>query len=97
MYECAFLPATLVRVEQGTHNLALAAEIRAERAASGLTQAQLAEKSGINYETLKFVLKGTRPINVTQIVQLSQAFGIEPADLVERAMARAQRMNTGQE
>lgn len=84
--------AKLGPVEKGTHNLALAAEIRAERAASGLTQMQLAEKSGINYETLKFVLKGTRPINVTQIVQLSRAFGIEPAVLVERAMARAERM-----
>lgn len=79
------------------HNRALAAEIRAERAASGLTQAELAEKSGINYQTLKLLLKGTRPINVTQIVQLSQAFGIEPAVLVERAMARAQRMSPGQE
>lgn len=85
-----------VGVEQGTHNRALAAEIRAERAASGLTQAQLADKSGIKLVTLQLLLKGDRPINVTQIVQLSRAFEIQPADLVDRAMARAERMTAGQ-
>ncbi|MDN4616452.1 helix-turn-helix transcriptional regulator [Leifsonia sp. F6_8S_P_1B] len=82
-------------MEQGKHTRALAAEIRAERAASGLTQAQLADKAGINYETLKLLLKGTRPINISQIVQLAQAFDISPADLVERAMDRASRMSDG--
>lgn len=82
-------------MEKGTHNLALAAEIRAERAASGLTQKQLADASGINYETLKNVLKGTRDINVTQIAQLAAAFNIPASDLVERAMIRAERMSEG--
>lgn len=79
------------------HNLALAAEIRAERAVQGWTQKELAERSGINYHTLLNVLSGERDINVTQIVQLSGAFNMDPSELVERAMARAQRMSAGQE
>ncbi|MFF2054154.1 helix-turn-helix domain-containing protein [Leifsonia sp. NPDC058194] len=82
-------------MEKGTHNLALAAEIRAERAAKGLTQKQLADISGINYETLKHVLKGDRDINVTQIAALADAFDIPARDLVDRAMARAERMSAG--
>lgn len=77
------------------YNSALAAEIRAERAAKDLTQRQLADASGINYETLKNVLKGSRDINVTQIVQLAGAFGISAQELVEHAMARAERMSAG--
>jgi transcriptional regulator with XRE-family HTH domain len=76
------------------HTRALAAEIEAERAAQRMTQKQLADASGINYQTLaKHVLKGDRDISIGQIVALSEAFGIEPADLINKTMARAARMD----
>lgn len=93
---CANSCVTLGPVEKGVHNAAMAAEIRAERAVQGWTQRQLAEKSGINYHTLLNVLDGSRDINVTQIVQLAAAFAMDPKELVERAMARAERMSAGQ-
>jgi len=82
-------------VEKGLHNQALAAEINGERAAQGLTQRQLAAKSGVNYHTLLNVLDGSRDINVTQIVKLAAAFDLDPSELVERAMTRAERMSAG--
>lgn len=69
-------------------NLAMAAQIRAELSAKGWTQVQLAEKSGVNFETLKRVLKGTRDINVTQMDQLALAFGLPLPTLIERAVDR---------
>lgn len=83
------MPANLS--PQSPINHALAAEIRAERAAAGLTQQQLATASGINYETLRLVLTGERPINITQIVALATVFSITPADLVHRATRRLER------
>lgn len=80
-------------VEKSPANLAMAAQLRAEQKANGLTQEQLAAASGINYETLKRILKGTRDINVTQIVALADAFGMSPQKLVQLASERLERMN----
>lgn len=74
--------------EKSPANLAMAAQIRAEQHAAQMTQQQLAAKSGVNYETLKRLLKGSRDITATQIVDLAGAFGIEPAVLVQRAVDR---------
>lgn len=74
--------------------MAMAAQLRAEQTANGFTQARLAEASGINYETLKRILKGTRDINVTQIAGLAKAFGMSPQELVRLASERLERMKT---
>lgn len=80
--------------EKSPANMAMAAQLRAEQTAAGFTQAQLAEAAGINYETMKRLLKGTRDINVTQIAGLAAAFRMSPYELVRLASERLERMNT---
>lgn len=74
--------------QKSAANCAMAAQLRAEQSARNLTKAQLAEMSGVNFETLKRILQGVRDINVTQITALAGAFGIPPATLVARAEDR---------
>jgi transcriptional regulator with XRE-family HTH domain len=84
------LDSTIVETndQKSAANRALAAEIRAERAAVGLTVKELAVRSGVPYGTLNRILPGERDINYTQIVQISAALGLDPAELSNRAMRR---------
>ncbi|TDW69128.1 transcriptional regulator with XRE-family HTH domain [Curtobacterium sp. PhB25] len=69
-------------------NQALAAEIRAERAAVGITVRELALRSGVPYGTLNRILPGERDISFGQLTQLAGALGVTPSDLSERAVRR---------
>lgn len=70
---------------------AVAAELRAYRAASRLTIDQLAETTGIGSRTLKRLLNAQRDIDVRVIDLLSTALEFDPEELMARARARAQR------
>lgn len=73
----------------------MAAEIRAERAASDLTIVDLSTLSGVAESTLKRILKGTIDVNMSDLGGLAHAFTekqgkpVTPSDLVERAVKRA--------
>lgn len=69
-------------------NQALAAEIRAERAAVGITVRELALRSGVPYGTLNRILPGERDISFGQLTQLAGALGLTPSELSERAVRR---------
>jgi transcriptional regulator with XRE-family HTH domain len=77
----------LLRVEKSVLNEALAAEIRAERARKKVTIKDLAIASGMVESTLNRALAGQRDINVTQIGHLARALSIDPAVLIDRAVA----------
>jgi transcriptional regulator with XRE-family HTH domain len=88
-----FRPRIVVVPElKSLENRAMAAAIRAERSASGMSQEQFAVASGVNFETLKRILRGERDINITQISGIAAAVGISPAELVSRAEARLRDM-----
>lgn len=70
---------------------AVAAQIRAERAATGLTQAQVIERSEMARTTYLRVEDGTRPVDMTQIEAISRALGISVTTLVARAEQRAEQ------
>lgn len=75
-------------------NEATAKALSAERAASGLTIKELAEKSGIPERTLIRVLKGERDINMLQISKLAPVYGMQPHEIIveaERYIARDRR------
>ena len=75
-------------------NEATAKALSAERAASGLTIKELAEKSGIPERTLIRVLKGERDINILQISKLAPVYGMQPHEIIveaERYIARDRR------
>lgn len=71
-------------------NLAMAAQIRAERAGhrDRITVKELALRSGIAYGTLNRILSGERDINVTQIARIAAALDVKPEKLVTGAVER---------
>lgn len=75
-------------------NEATSKAIAAERAAAHLTIKELARKSNLNERTLIRLLQNERNINVIQLAQLAEVFGIYPHELIESAerfIARADR------
>lgn len=75
--------------ERGTWSGAVAATIRAERAARGWTQDQLAEKSGVSRPTIARFELGERVPDVMQLYRLAAAFGLHTSALIEAAERRA--------
>jgi transcriptional regulator with XRE-family HTH domain len=73
----------------------LAAQIRAERAASGMTQEQAARAAGLAKMTYRRLESGERVVDVTQMDKLARAFGLSMTELVERATARTERFSEG--
>jgi transcriptional regulator with XRE-family HTH domain len=69
-------------------NRALAAEIRAERAAVDITVRELALRSGVPYGTLNRILPGERDISFGQLTQIAAALGVTPSELSDRAIRR---------
>ena len=71
-----------------TLSQAVSATLRAERAAAQMTQAELAERSGLGYQTVMRLEKGERSPSVSQLAALCSALGLSMSDLVERAEQR---------
>lgn len=67
---------------------AVAATLRAERAAVQMTQQELARRSGLGYQTVMRLEKGERSPNVAQLSALCSVLGLTMAELVERAEQR---------
>lgn len=71
----------------------MAAEIKAERVAQDMTIKGLAEKSGVPEGTLnRMTSKDIRDINITQMSLIAGALGLDLAQLVKRAEARAVKL-----
>ena len=78
-------------------NEATSKAIAAERAAAHLTIKELAKKADLNERTLIRLLQNERNINVVQIAQLADVFGIQPHELIESAerfLERAERADS---
>lgn len=69
---------------------ALAAQLRAERAAAGMTQAELAHAAGISRVQLARIEGGERTLDVAQAADLSRALGLTLVEFVQRAEARVE-------
>ena len=72
-------------------NAAVAAELRAERAAKKITVDALATSSGMPKGTLLRYLNAQRDIPVPALADIASALGIDPALVLDRASARVQR------
>lgn len=68
---------------------ALIATIKAEMAARGLTQAELAAEIEISREAMGRYLRGTRVIPTDVYFRMGEAFGFGPSELMARAEKRA--------
>lgn len=67
---------------------AVAAQLRAERAAAELTIDQLSDRSGIHKQTLMRYLKGTREIPLASFYAIADGLGVTADELLERAQRR---------
>ncbi len=69
---------------------AVAAELRAERAATRMSIRTLSEESGIPEVSLNRYLSGKRDIPGSVLLSLGEALSIDPGVLLDRAARRAQ-------
>ena len=65
------------------------AVVRLLREARGWTQEQLAERSEMNASYLGFLERGDNVPTLSIIIQLAEAFGMEPADLLREMTRRS--------
>lgn len=63
-------------------------QLQAERGAKRLTYKQLADASGLKEQTVMRYLTGKRDIPFPELVALSEALGLDPAELLIRASQR---------
>jgi transcriptional regulator with XRE-family HTH domain len=73
-------------------NAAVAAELRAERAARQLTVEQLAERSLIPKRTLLRLLNAERSINIEHLAAMAEALDTDPIRIMNRAEQRYEDM-----
>lgn len=74
--------------EQSPWSDAVAAQIRAERAAAQMTQAELIKASGLARSTYLRLEKGERVADVTQLARICGALGISLSEFLMRVEQR---------
>lgn len=70
---------------------AVAAEIRGEARAQGLTLDDMAALSGVTKVSVQRYLAGTRELPVSTLYSLTAALRVDPADLMAAAVRRMER------
>lgn len=71
--------------------LVIARAIRAERARSGLSQAELAERVGVHRATVGAIETVTRRVYADELADFCEALGVTFAELMSRAGADDKR------
>lgn len=74
--------------EKTSITAAVAAQLRAERAASGLTLDELVAATNMSKSSIQRYLKGGRVVDVEDLTLFSQAFDIPMTVILERAQER---------
>ena len=67
---------------------AVAAQIRAERAAAGVTRDEITERTGIGRSTLYRIERGERVPDMVQLAQIASALPVTVQQIVQRASNR---------
>lgn len=75
--------------ERSAFAAAVAAQLRAERAASGLTQAEVSKRSGIPFGTYRRLEDGDRVMDTAHLGRLQDVFGLSVQEFIARAERRA--------
>lgn len=73
------------KIKPETFDGYLADVVESKRAKRGLTVEELAERSGISYQTLRRRLGGA-PFTVNELGRVSAVLAVQPADLVQEAV-----------
>jgi transcriptional regulator with XRE-family HTH domain len=64
---------------------AVGQQLRIAKMKSGLTNAQITERTGVSYETFKRYMNGARTTPMDVLVKLCRTFGMAPSELLRRA------------
>ena len=72
-------------------NGAVAAELRAERAAKGITFDTLTERVNLSKSTLLFLFNARRLISLEALAEITSALDISVIEIIERAENRLER------
>lgn len=70
-------------------NNAVSTELKAYRAAARMTQADLIEKTGLSKSTIIRIEGADIDIRTSYIALITDALGVEPSELMQRAQVRA--------
>ena len=76
-------------------NAAVAAQLRAERAAQNVTVKQLADLSGVSFSSLRRYLAADRQIDVSVLAALAEALNTTALDVVKGRRAAASQSTLG--
>jgi transcriptional regulator with XRE-family HTH domain len=63
----------------------LRAAIAEAMEAAGITQRELSKKLGMPSSFINKVMKGTRPLEITELIDVARALGVEPGQLFGEA------------
>lgn len=69
-------------------SLAVAAQLRAERAVANMTIEELVKRSGVSKNSLLAVLNGKRTADVSQVDAIARALGVSLIEIFMRAEER---------
>ena len=79
----------------GPFDRAVAGALHAAIAERFMTQRAIAHRAGIAERTLARYYMGTSPIPVTRLVEMSDAIGVHPGDIIDGARVIARRAEAG--
>ncbi len=71
--------------------LILGRVLAAARERAGVKQADLAAKLGVPASYLSKIENGTRRLDVIELIQIAEAMGIDPGDLIRELQAELRR------
>lgn len=78
-------------IEEKTYWAAVATVMKMEMAALGISQERLGAAAGVGREAMNNYLKGKRDMPFSVLAKASEALGLTPRELFERAEARLQQ------
>jgi DNA-binding XRE family transcriptional regulator len=90
-------PHSLNARKQSPLSIAVADQLRAERAIAKMTVEELSRKSGVSKRSLEAILTGKRTADVIQLDSICRALGVPLLDLFMRAEERLRSNESGGE
>jgi transcriptional regulator with XRE-family HTH domain len=77
-------PVTSTLAEEKQDTTGFGSRLRVLREAAGLTQEELAEKVGMNYQNIGRLERGDRSPSWKTVLKLAEALGVEPNDFTDK-------------
>lgn len=78
-------------IERTPEALAFSAQLRAERAAAGISQAELSKRSGVSPSTILRIEQGQRAMDIPQMAAFCRALGVSMTEFATQAERRMRR------